>query len=101
VLWNPFVRGELLLSLLGMCKRYGTRPSALLDVEEQYAAWCLDEACMYILCRIESEGRLPRALQRLSEPSGNAGTVNGLINTKGVEHHDYRRNGIGVSDTVH
>ena len=98
---SPFVQGELLLSLLGISKRYGQRPSSLLGVEEPYAAWCLDEACMYILCRIENEGRLPRSLQRLSEPASNRAAVLGMINTKGVEHHDYRRNGIGISDAVH
>lgn len=56
---------------------------------------------MYILCRIESDGRLPRALQKLSEPAGNSAAVRDLIKTKGVEHHDYRRNGIGISDAVH
>ena len=83
-----------------MIKRYSQRPSVLLGVEEPYAAYCIDEACMYILCRIENEGRLPRSLERLSEPLGNAETVSGMINSKGVEHHDYRRNGIGVSQAV-
>ncbi|MBE6760228.1 MAG: hypothetical protein E7554_09135 [Ruminococcaceae bacterium] len=98
---SPFVQGEPLLSLLGMSKRYGQRPSLLLGVEDPYAAWCLDEACMYIMCRIENDGRLPRPLQRLSEPRGNSAAVLGMINTKGVEHHDYRRNSGGISDAVH
>jgi len=98
---NPFVQGEPLLSLLGMIKRYGQRPSLLVGVEDPYAAYCLDEACMYIMCRIESEGRLPRSLERLSEPRSNADAVAGMINTKGVKHRDYRRNGFGLSETVH
>ena len=84
-----------------MIKRYAQRPSRLLNVEDPYAAWCLDEACMYILCRIESEGRLPRTLQKLSEPAGNYAAVQDLIKTKGVEHHDYRRHSLGISDAVH
>lgn len=98
---SPFVRGSILLSLLGMSKRYGQRPSVLAGVEDSYAAFCLDEACMYILCRIESEGKLPRSLERLTEPRGNSAAVAGMINRKGVEHHDYRRNNIGLSDAVH
>lgn len=98
---SPFVRGELLLSLLGMSKRYGHRPSRIVGVDDPYAAWCLDEACMYILCRIETEGRLPRSLERLSEPRSNSDAVLGMINTKGVEHHDYRRNSVGVSEAFH
>jgi len=84
-----------------MSKRYGRRPSRLVGVDDPYAAYCLDEACMYILCRIESDGRLPRSLERLSEPRSNCGAVAGMINTKGVKHHDYRRNGFSLSETVH
>lgn len=84
-----------------MVKRYGRQPSRLVGVDDPYAAYCLDEACMYILCRIEADGRLPRSLERLSEPHGNADAVHGLINTKGVEHHDYRRNSVGISEAFH
>lgn len=84
-----------------MSRRYGLPPSRIAGVEDPYAAWCLNEACMYILCRIDTDGRLPRSLERLSEPQGNAGAVSGLINTKGVVHHDYRRNGIGLSEAFH
>lgn len=84
-----------------MSKRYRQRPSRILAVDDAYAAWCLDEACMYILCRIEADGRLPRSLERLSQPRSNADAVLGLINTKGVEHHDYRRNDIGISESFH
>lgn len=101
MLSSPFVQGEPLLSLLGMIKRYGTRPSRLVGVDDPYAAYCLDEACMYILCRIENEGRLPRPLERLSEPRSNADAVAGMINTKGVKHRDYRRNSLSLSEAVH
>jgi len=84
-----------------MSKRYRQRPSRLVGVDDPYAAYCLDEACMYIQCRIEADGRLPRSLERLSEPRSNTDAVLGMINTKGVEHHDYRRNSIGISDAVH
>lgn len=83
-----------------MIKRYNERPSRLVGVTDPYPAYCLDEACMYILCRIEADGRLPRALERLAEPRGNTAAVAEMINTKGVVHHDYRRNGIGISETV-
>ena len=78
---------------------YGQRPSALLGVDDGYAGYCIDEACMYILCRIEQDGRLPRALERLAQPQSNKAAVETLSNRKGVLSIDYRRNGSGVSDT--
>lgn len=81
-----------------MSKRYSARPSELLRVGDDYAAYCLDEACMYILCRIEQDGRLPRALERLTEPESNADTVEKLKKMKGVLHIDHRRHGSRLSD---
>ena len=42
-----------------MAKMYGTRPSALMGIEEPYEAFCLDEACALIRIRIENE-EIPR-----------------------------------------
>ena len=36
-----------------MAKMYSTRPSAILMAEDEYTAYCLDEACAYIAGRIE------------------------------------------------
>ena len=36
-----------------MAKLYSTRPSTLLVVEDEYTAYCIDEACSYISSRIE------------------------------------------------
>lgn len=73
-----------------MSRQYGLRPSSLLDIDDAYAAYCLDEACLYIQCRIENEGRLPRAIEKLTEPQSNAETVQNLINKGGIGHSDYR-----------
>ena len=89
----------MLITLLGMSKRYGVRPSLMLDVDDAYAAYCLDEACLYIQSRIEIEGRMPRALEKLAEPQSNAETVQKLINSRGVDHNDYRRINIRASDS--
>lgn len=37
-----------------MSKAYCCRPSELLSVDEEYAAWCLDEACMLVRVHIEN-----------------------------------------------
>lgn len=83
-----------------MSKRYSTRPSDLICVADSYAAYCLDEACMYILCRIEQDGALPAMLEREIYPKNNTDMINGLIKQKGVLHYDYRRNGGGLSDSI-
>lgn len=72
-------------------------PSGLLRIDDPYAAYCLDEACMYIMCRIEEDGRLPRAMERMTEPDSNRQTVEKLRHTGGVKHIDFRRNNIGLS----
>jgi len=84
------------ISLMGMSKRFASRPSSLLDVDDPYAAYCLDEAVLYIMCRIEESG-LPRALEMMTEPDSNRQTVEQLKNTGGVEHIDLRRNNSRIS----
>lgn len=81
-----------------MSKRFSARPSDIICVADSYAAYCLDEACMYILCRIEQDGVLPAALEQEILPRNNSDMINDLMNQKGVRHYDYRRNGSGISD---
>ena len=47
-----------LLQLINMSNLYRCRPSDLLQVEEEYAAWCLDEACLFVKMKID-EGEEP------------------------------------------
>ena len=92
-----FMKGELLISLLAVSKRFSVRPSEIAGVSDQYAAWCLDEACMYLMCRIEQEGTLPPGLA-----AGTCGeTAEALGGMKGVKVIDKRRNGGGVPDADH
>ena len=37
-----------------MARHFRTRPSEFLDIEDAYTAYCIDEACAYILGKIES-----------------------------------------------
>jgi hypothetical protein len=41
-----------------VASKYGCRPSTLLDLSDPYTTYCFDEACAYILSRIE-EGDTP------------------------------------------
>ncbi len=47
-----------LLQLINMSNLYRCRPSDLLHIEEEYAAWCLDEACLFVKMKID-EGEEP------------------------------------------
>ena len=42
------MKSENLLRLLAVAKRYQERPSALLEIDDPYTAYCFDEACLYI-----------------------------------------------------
>lgn len=49
-----------MLSILSMAKRYQKRPSEFFDLDgDEYTAYCLDEACTYIMIQIE-DGKEPR-----------------------------------------
>ena len=48
------MKSKNVLSLIGMMNLYRTRPSVLLGIEDEYTAFCLDEACAYIANKIES-----------------------------------------------
>ena len=78
-----------------MCKRYGERPSVILRVDEPYAAYCIDEACCYALCKIEETGRLPVELEK-SVAGGASDPVTKYRNMKGVDFIDHRRNHRGI-----
>ena len=46
------------MQLAVMLKQMGARPSELLRVEEELAAWCLDEAVFDILLRLTQKQKL-------------------------------------------
>ena len=38
-----------------MSKQYSCRPSQLLGIEDEYTAFCFDEACCEIIARLKNE----------------------------------------------
>lgn len=42
------------MNLLGMVQRYQRTPSELLAIEDEYTSYCLDEACAYIMSRLDA-----------------------------------------------
>ena len=88
------------MSLLGMCKRYNKSPSEIIGGLGGYEAWCIDEACLYILCKIEQDGTLPAPLEKTVMPQDNLGTIKSISGMKGVNFIDKRRNNSCIFNTV-
>lgn len=45
--------------LISTANTFGCRPSELMNVEDQYTAYCLDSTCAYIINKIE-QGEEPQ-----------------------------------------
>lgn len=56
------------MNLLGLVKIYNTRPSILLHIQDEYTAYCLDEACGYIISEIKN-GKTPSFVKHYTRPS--------------------------------
>lgn len=49
----PFLSSKEAINLCNICQYYeGARPSKMMDIEDAYTAYCLDEAIAYISMRI-------------------------------------------------
>lgn len=44
----PFVASDKILNIIDMAKMYNTLPSKILNVKDEYTAFCLNQACAYI-----------------------------------------------------
>lgn len=61
-----------------MSQTYKIRPSNVLDIQDNYLAFCFDEACGYIVNQIK-EDKTPRFLDE-EKPSNNSNLIN-FMNT--------------------
>ena len=48
-----------MIRVLNISNRYNLPPSKILNIEDGYTAFCLDEACSYIVTMLE-QGKKPR-----------------------------------------
>src|SRR5262245_12895218 len=56
VTWTPFVQSSLQVwDLYLQSKLWGVRPSSLLDVDDTYAAYCLDQAVFHFGSQLSAE----------------------------------------------
>ena len=51
---SPFVKTRRVLQVMSMARMYKCRPSEILSISEDYAAYCFDEACAFIQCKIDN-----------------------------------------------
>ena len=43
------------MTVLAMSQRYRLRPSTLLEIDCAYTAYCFDEACTYIMSKMDNK----------------------------------------------
>lgn len=63
------MKSRRILQLINMSNTYRCRPSELLCIEEEYAAWCLDEACLFVKMKVD-EGEEPIFKKQYNSFSG-------------------------------
>lgn len=51
--------------MLGLATKYKCRPSTLFDIADPYTAYCFDEACAFIIQKIE-DGEEPHFKQKFT-----------------------------------
>ncbi len=54
-----FVSSEQVLDIIAQSKLFSKTPSELLFIEDEYTAFCLNQACAYIRAKIEYEKEEP------------------------------------------
>ena len=52
------MKTKKLLGVLGLVNAYKCRPTTLFNIQDAYTAFCFDEACAYVIAKIE-EGETP------------------------------------------
>lgn len=54
MLYNPFVNSRGILNFLAVCNKYKCAlPSQLMGLQDEYTAYCFNEACAQIMYRLE------------------------------------------------
>ncbi len=84
-----------MLTLLASVRRFQGRPSDTMGISDSYTAWCFDEACLYLISKIEETGEVPDVWQECD----NKTAVASMLQRRGVIFNDRRRNDKRKSDT--
>lgn len=70
-----------------MSKQYHERPSILLGIRDSYTAYCFDEACAYIVSRIQ-DGEEPNFSKTVT---GNFSSASELYKKMGYKPGTYKK----------
>ena len=71
----------MIAKLAEMAKLYKTRPSSLIDVEDDYIAYCIDEAVAGYAYRIGA-GAKPRNPAQIDKPQDNNALIRAMNDNK-------------------
>lgn len=76
--WNHFVKSKGILNLISIANMYHKLPSEILGLRDEYTSYCLNEACTYILGRL-NDGETPvfrKEYKSFSDLYSQIGTTN-------------------------
>lgn len=51
---NPFVTSRQIEPVIAMSRLYNCRPSDVINIEDEYTAYCFNEACALIIIRMQN-----------------------------------------------
>lgn len=74
-----------MLRLCSAAKRWSTRPSELLGIEDSYTAFCLDEAGALLLSLMETSDEKQRKMIKWSDTLTDDGKVKGSDNEAALQ----------------
>ena len=53
--WKTFVKTRQIIRIINLSKHYACRPSELLNIPDEYTAYCFDEVCAEIVLTMTDE----------------------------------------------
>lgn len=54
MLSSPLFKSERILQIINMSAHYRVRPSEMMGIDDDYVAFCFNEACAYISMKVEN-----------------------------------------------
>lgn len=76
------MKSKEILDVVHMSKLYGVLPNTLLGIQDEYASYCFNEACTYVLSNIENNKR-PRFAEDVPKlQSSNMSRLEKFVNKK-------------------
>lgn len=74
-----------------MSKLYRVRPSEILGIIDVYTAYCLDEACAYIISKIQKGEEPDFNIQKESLEKQHYSSLRDMYNSMGFKNGSYKK----------